>query len=173
MRLLGLMIALALVGAAGAGTEDVLRRAPVPNALLRQGEVRLVVGEGRIVVGTYLHTRHLDRVLAKIVRSEAINWPDDPRAAAFVEALRAMAERAALAGSGPREMAIRFEDRAGVCCVVLARPGEERVLASDATYVRRNQELILADVFGSEGAAALADLQAARAARAAAMEARP
>lgn len=154
--------------AQAAETGQVLR-AFVPNALLRQGEVRVVQSGGAIAVQTILYTRHPDRVIANICRKESGIWKpgqehyDDSQS--YCTALKAVPARLGKDGDGGvfRWM-IEFREQAGdagVAFIAIAARGDKdrleisrgETLAAppvSEAYVRKNMQLILVDVFGKE-----------------------
>ena len=70
----------------------VLRGAPVPNRLLRQGDALMIRKGNRFGVRIDLHTRHLRRVRDKILESETLNWPDHPGSRRYRKALASVTD---------------------------------------------------------------------------------
>jgi hypothetical protein len=160
----------------------VLARANVPNAVLKQGEVRVVVRDGETIVQTILHTRYQRLVRNRIERNETKNWPDRPEAAVYMAALEQALEHYALKkreSAEPVGLVIDFvdgpeSDRVDFRVVSVGRgtdgytvdQGELwRSLRFPQDYIRRNQEHIVEDVFGREATVVLDVLQRARSSR--------
>lgn len=143
MKCLPLLLLLSALGISRA--ETVLRQSPIPNRLLRQGEALLIEADDTTrFVRIDLHTRHLDRIEAKIIESETRNWPDSPDSTAYIEALRRVCREARAAQKGPIALRIDWTpDR-----VTLAQG--ESVTHLDTLspeYLRENLVLILVDRF--------------------------
>lgn len=160
----------------------VLARANVPNAVLKQGEVRVVVQDGETIVQTILHTRYQRLVKKRIERNETRNWPDRPEAVVYIAALEQALEHYATKkreSSEPVGLVIDFvdgtdSDRVDFRVVSVGRgtdgytvdQGELwRSLSFPQDYIRRNQEYIVEDVFGREATVVLGVLQRARSSR--------
>ncbi len=155
---LGLLGAVASAGESGPGAVRVLS-APIPNALLRQGEVRVFEDGDRVWIQTVLHTRFPERVIRAICEKEARNWPPEREgnrdSRAYCEALRAWMPELA-AGPGPAQWTIEFSAGPAGAALRLSAPGEgggERGIerpapAVSATYIRGNMTAILQDQFG-------------------------
>lgn len=156
MKRRSLLSLLALLPAlAGYAEADrILHRTKVPNAVVPQGEVRLLVRGKETVVQSAVKTRFPDRVLKKIRTSEEQNWPDSPERKTYIEALeKAFREGAAAGGktqltidfiSGPDGTRVELRRADGsLCCT----------LALKADYVMKNQSYILADAFGADSEA--------------------
>lgn len=141
MKRLLLLLCLGVVQA-----ETVIRTAPIPNRLLRQGDALLLESaDGTRFVRIDLHTRHLARVEAKIIESESQNWPGSPDSAAYIDALRTLCRQArATRTGGPVSLLIDWHPRH----VTLTR-GETtlHLSALSPDYLRENLILILIDRF--------------------------
>lgn len=139
----------------------------VPNAVRRQGEVRLVERGEATVVQTLLATRVLARAVAEIRKKEERNWPPDrpghEDAHRYVAALEtATGTLEAAAGDDDRRLHLLIEfvataDGGGVTIgewvpdpddedePLSARPIATVAVGRD--YLLRNMRLILADAF--------------------------
>jgi hypothetical protein len=185
------LLALALLACAGAAAAEdgvparlapwldpradrVLHRAAVPSAERKLGEVRILARGRATVVQTLLYSKLLSRAVAEIRRKELANWPGDPDALRYVEALeRAQQTIFRRLPAGPQadrrqKLWIEFvlaPDAAGVALgdFELEAPGGElrvvrraalAVLEPSRSYVERNQRLIVADAYRVEGAEA-------------------
>ena len=157
----------------------VLARASVPNAALKQGEVRLVQRDGDTIVQTVLHTRFPNLVKKRIAGNEQKNWADNPDAASYLAALDDALEQYALrkrATEEPVALVIDFvdglnSDRVDFSFGPVGQDDDGyavrqavlwRSLSMSMDYVRRNQEYILADTFRKEAADVLEKLWNAR-----------
>jgi hypothetical protein len=160
----------------------VLARVNVPNAVLKQGEVRLIVQDGETIVQTILHTRFKSLVKKRIVGNETKNWPDRPEAVVYVAALEQALEYYASRkreSERPVGLVIDFVDgpnshRVDFSIASVGKgPGGYSVEKGDLwrslifpqDYIRRNQEHIVVDVFGSEATDVLEVLQQVRSSR--------
>ena len=154
-----------------ASADRVVARTDVPDAVRKQGEVRLVERGRVVVVQTLLSTKALVRVTAEIRKKEAANWPADTPGREDMERYVAAIERAAYrlrterdeAGGGDRRLRLLIElvatpDVAGLVVGGFEvatdddplAPTERRVFETmtlGKTYVFRNMRLILADSF--------------------------
>ena len=154
----------------------VLARADVPNASFKQGEVRLLLQDGNTIVRTILHTRFQNLVKKQIVGKEKKNWPGSLEAVDYLAALEQAFEHYAARRreeDGPIGLLIDFVDGADAdrvdfsfASVARGKDGFRveqavlwRTLRFSNDYVRRNQEHILVDVFGSEATAVLDTLR--------------
>lgn len=173
----GMVIALAV--GSGSAHAEVLARAWVPNGVVPQGEVRLVSRNGEAVVQTVLHTRFERRVERTISGKEQQNWDDHADALAYISTLKeavgeyvrrkaASAEAVALVidyVAGPETARVDFSfsrvrrEKNGLR-VSSAVVWQGLALSTD--YVRRNQELILADAFGDGAKKAIRELHSIR-----------
>ena len=145
--------------------DTILHRTPVPNRLLKQGEVRLLQRDGAVVVQTALRSGHIEKVCEKIVSAEKKNWPDfDPDVSdriRYSETLLLECDRAKKERKGNVELLIEFsardqevsvgfytpvyETRKGKLVIVGKRLLQQLPLST--RYVRENMELILMDAF--------------------------
>jgi hypothetical protein len=167
IRSLGLLLAVIANDASG-DTETFVLRAFVPNAMLRQGEVRVVETPGSICLQTLLYTRFPDRVLSAICAKERKNWPEGSAchedALAYCRVLRSLPQERRGAGrDGAFRWMIEFMADATNACVVISEitlagprdgllPGRTRSLPAlpvSEAYVRTNMGLILTDLFGA------------------------
>lgn len=145
----------------------IIARTYVPNALLPQGEIRLVIHGEDVVVQSVLHTGFPGRVERKIVQSEDLNWGDDPDAQAYVTALKAgflEYKKRKTEASETQSFTIDFVCARGVSRVDFSFPkitktkwgfhidGVEawQSLPLSSTYVQKNQRYILTDAFGKQ-----------------------
>ena len=155
-------LAALLCGPAGA---EVLARAWVPNAVLPQGEVRLLSLDGEVVVQSVLRTRFEGRVESHIAGNERRNWGDHADAAAYVAALEeAFREYKRRTSSAPGALALVIDFASGpdaqrvdfrFAPVSKNKEGLQvgpapswRTLSLSAEYIMKNQERILADAMG-------------------------
>lgn len=169
--LLALLTFPSLATAAGisdAAEDEVKASTPVPDAVRKLGEVRLLARGEAVVVQTLLQTRLLSRVVAEIRVKEGRNWPvDDEGTRAYLAALDAardaVEKREIPFGEKDRRrrLLIEFaadEKEAVVLLGSFRFTGEEaapalperEILATVAVpraYVLRNMRLILADSF--------------------------
>ena len=154
-------------------------RVDVPNAVLKQGEVHLVLRDGDTIVRTILHTRFQNLVKKRIVGNEKKNWPGSQEAASYLAALEQALKRYASRkkeAEGPVGLVIDFvdgrhSDRVDFSFASVG-PGKDgytvdrtelwRSLAFSKSYIRRNQEHIVGDVFGGDAGKVLAELQRVR-----------
>jgi hypothetical protein len=172
--------ALACARASAAEEETILARAWVPNALLRQGEVRLVRHGDEVVVQSVLHTAYARRAREHIAGKERLHWPGSADAASYMKSLDeaiAAYEAARASSKESRGLAIEFRTGPGGARVDFRLPvvshGRDglrvepstawRTLDLSPVYVEKNQELILEDTFGKRGDKALAALRGLRA----------
>lgn len=167
MRAVFLLAVLASCLGAPAAPE-VLASTPVPNAWMRQGEVRLVRdGATTVVVESVLRTRFLDRVVHHIVEQEQANWSaEHPAATTYLARLQDVAAALKKQGRGPHALTIRFEVVADQARVRLIHPAPGNAppvtheLHLPPNYVRRNQALILQDAFKDDASRVLTRLKA-------------
>lgn len=147
------------------GEEQVLRKTPVPNRFLRQGEVLLLRNGDQVEVRIDLHTKHLKKIQQKIQESEKVNWPDSPDSLLYIQNLNQTCKDAIATGKGKVSFVIKW---------ILNPDGSGRVSLITETdiidletlsqwYVKRNMVLILADNFDVTEAEALQWIQEARA----------
>ncbi len=125
--------------------DTILRSAPIPNRLLRQGDALVLdTDNGARLLRIDLHTRHLARVEAKIVEAESLHWPESPHSAAFRAALRAATVEALRDAEGPVAFRIDWSPDS-----VLISHGDRSIpvpgLSPD--YIRENRILIAMDRF--------------------------
>lgn len=183
-RCAGLMLAVACLAPApralaeatpAALSEQILARAPVPDAQRRVGEVLLIRRGAADVVETRLDTTLLRRVVAEIGSKEAANWPADTpggvASARYVAALEQAVETLAPrppAGSRQRRarrsvrlfIAFTLDDDTARVTIGRFAPAADGIERTPLTtldlppdYVRENMRLIVADSFDLEGAA--------------------
>ncbi len=151
--------------------EQVIRRAFVPSAEHKVGEVRLLRRGGTDVVQTLLSTKILRRVVGEIRYKELGNWPEGTEghgdAVQYVEAL-ARAQEDIWArlpkfqrGADPRQhlmIELALSPSSGAVLLAEFDTDEEGDLRVDArrplavlelsrTYLHRNMQLIVADSF--------------------------
>lgn len=176
-RTFGLILAGFLAFAVPARAETgILARTDVPNTMLKQSEVRLVLQNGDTVVQTILHTRFQNLVKKRIMGNEKKHWPDSEEATRYLaslgQALEQYASRKRKA-QGPLGLVIDFvdgieSDRVDFSFVSVAH-GEDGYIVGQAVlwrslelsqeYIRRNQEYIVVDVFGKEAADVIGKLK--------------
>ena len=145
----------------------IVARAFVPNAMLPQGEVRLLRRGRETIVQSVLHTRFGNRVKHRISGNERRNWGEHPDALAYMSALDgAFAEYEKNKDTSARDVAlsIDFVDHVDASRVDFSFPPVSRdkhgfhieaapvwrSLDLSADYVRKNQEYILADTFNKD-----------------------
>jgi hypothetical protein len=130
--------------------ETVLREAPVPNRMLRQGTAVHFRDGSEEGVRIAFHTRHLPRIEEKILESERTNWPEHPDSLRYREALSDACRKALETGSGRVGFTIEWRTGPeGGGRVTLSWTGGELVLKDlDPDYVSKNLTLILEDRFG-------------------------
>lgn len=176
-RTCGLILAGFLALAAPARTETgILARTDVPNTVLKQSEVRLVLRNEDTVVQTILHTRFQNLVKKRITSNERKHWPDSQEATRYLAALEQALEQYASRkrqAQGPLGLVIDFvdgieSDRVDFSFVSVS-PGRDGYIVGQAVlwrslglsqeYIRRNQEYIVVDVFGKEAADVLGKLK--------------
>jgi hypothetical protein len=166
-----------------AGADVDLAATPVPSAVRRVGEVRVIRRGAAAVVQTRLETTILRRAVAEIGVKERASWPTGAPGRAdaerYVAALRAAAERLPRPPVAPpadrrQRLLIEFVLDADDALVVIgpfepagdgAAPrsawlGVPTVLELGRAYVRGNMEHIVADAFdpASPAAARLAEI---------------
>ncbi len=151
-----------------ASQDQLVRRVFLPSPERKVGEVRILRRGDATVVQTLLYTKLLSRVVGEIRKKELANWPGNPDAAAYLEALTrvqktiwnrlpsnqrapdrrqkmwiefVLAPDTALIGIGAFEM----EEKKGEVRVVRREP--LAVLEPSRGYLSRNQRLIAADSF--------------------------
>jgi hypothetical protein len=167
-RIVLLLLGLALCRAEPV-PETVLRETAVPNRLLRQGDVRLVLRGEALVVQTRLHSAHLPRVLKKISEAESKNWPEGHARVedriAYLDALEAASAHALehADAQGRATLLIEFVADADRAHIRLAspdadpaKPARTWIPVASPAYVRRNMALILQDAFGKDEAEVIA-----------------
>lgn len=158
-KLLPNLIAAALLAFPVFG-DSVLYRTRVPNAIIPQGEVQLVVRDRKTIVRSVIQTRFPEKVLAKIIKSEKRNWPDHPEMKTYIAALKKAFDEYAkrdretaliidfIAGPDGAQVDINLPSATIWCSLPLSEK-----------YVQKNQEYILADAFGKESDAVIAALR--------------
>lgn len=154
-----------------ASADRIVASTPVPDAVRKVGEVRLVARGDAVVVQTLLSTKLLSRVVAEIRVKEEKNWPDPGPGAdgrrSYAEALAAARETLDKRSPGPdwtdrrQRLLIEFCADAGGSAVIVGTFGDMPVFGEAALrarevfatldppreYVLRNQRLIVADSF--------------------------
>jgi hypothetical protein len=183
LSMLVVLILSAVTGVAADGvpaTVEIVARADVPNSVVPQGEVRLARQGDDTIVRSILQTRFLKRAQNRIIGKERQNWGDHADATAYLEALAAafVEYEARKADAGKHvALAIDFIDGPRSARVDFSFPPVSRdehgyhtppadawrSLALSRAYVRRDQELILADVFEKRATALIERLQTYRA----------
>jgi hypothetical protein len=154
--------------------DQLVRKAFVPNPIQRIGEVRLLRRADATVVQTLIYSKVPERVIGEIRKKEAANWPGNPDAAAYLEALSlvqrsispprespgadrrykiwidfVLAPEAAFIAMGSFESEVKNGKLEVVSRETLA------LLEPSREYVERNQRLIAADSFHVQDAATL------------------
>lgn len=129
--------------------DTVLKTAPVPNRLLKQGEARLITRGDAIGVRIHLHTRHLETVRDRILATETANWPEHPASVRYREALSATTAAMLESGNGKLRFQIEwFLRKDGSGYVRIGNETHHRELADlPINYLKRNLLLIMADRF--------------------------
>lgn len=143
----------------------ILARADMPNGIIPQVEVRLVKHGGETVVQSAILSRFPSKVCRKIKASERKNWPGSLDAQAYVDALEE-ASAIYIEKHDPKTTALVIDfatssDSAYIEIAFAAAVREKsgiglqpapawRRLDLSANYIEKNQEYILADVFGKE-----------------------
>jgi len=144
-RFLSLWVALSV----RAGEEVVvLRSAPVPNRLLRQGDALLIRNGELFGVRIDLNTRHLRKVRSKILQSEQQNWPDHPGSLQYRNALITITDTL-LKQNGKVTFRIDWflkPDGSGIVTVG-NETGHQKLETLPADYLKDNLLLILQDRF--------------------------
>lgn len=154
-----------------ASADRIVASTPVPDAVRKVGEVRLLARGDAVVVQTLLSTKLLSRAVAEIRVKEEKNWPDAEPGAdgrrAYVDALAAAREALDRRSPGPewtdrrQRLLIEFCAGADGSAVIVGTFGEmpasgETVLRAREVfvtldppreYVLRNLRLIVADSF--------------------------
>ncbi len=139
--------------------DNVLHRTKVPNALFPQGEVQLVEKGHEAIVRSEIRTRYPNKVLAKIIRSEEANWPNNPDMQTYIAALK---EVMALYTADKTDKTLIIDFVSGPAARVdffYPAPDRWRSLPLSNEYVRKNQEFILADAFGRNAGEVLSALE--------------
>lgn len=173
-----LSVVLPLV-ARGQADSVVLARTDVPNAVLKQGEVRLLHRNGETIVQTILHTRFPGLVKKRITEKEQKNWADNPDAVTYLVVLGEALEQYALRKQESEEsVALVIDlidglhtDRVDFSFGPMVQGKDDyrvhpvvvwRSLGLSRDYILRNQEYILADAFGRNAADVLEQLRTVR-----------
>jgi hypothetical protein len=172
-----------LAAALDASHERVVDRAYVPSAESKVGEVRILKRGEATVVETLLYSKVLSRVVGEIRKKELANWPGNPDAARYVEALEQAQKQIWSRLPTDQRLADRrqklwidFVDAPDLAFVALGSfemqetNGEVRVLRREPlalldlspAYVRRNLRLIAADALHLDEASAAAQLGPSR-----------
>ncbi len=144
-----------------AGEEvEVLRKAPVPNSILRQGDALLIRERERFGGRIDLHTRHLARVRDRILKSEQTNWPRDPASQRYRQALEKITDTL-LAQKGKTPFRIDWFLHADGSGTVTLGNDDHRIRIDDLPpeYLRGNLLLILQDRFDLTSGQAAAELR--------------
>ncbi len=126
--------------------EQVIKSAPIPNRILKQGEALLIQPEsGPRFMRIALATKHLGKVEQKIIAGEKENWPDSEDSAAYLKVLRQICNQAAVNGDKPVVFSIHWHpDR-----VEFIYQGQVYPVENLSTlYLEKNLQLILIDRFG-------------------------
>ncbi|MFN2375978.1 MAG: hypothetical protein ABR538_05550 [Candidatus Binatia bacterium] len=159
-------------GLSDSAPDQVKASTPVPDAVRKLGEVRLLARGEAVVVQTLLQTKLLSRVVAEIRVKDGRNWPQDDEGSsaylAALEAARDTLEKREIPFSAKdrrRRLLIEFAADEKEAVVLLgsfrftgqeaptqAAPAlpEREILATVAlprAYILRNIRLILADSF--------------------------
>ena len=152
MRSLFLLFLAFFTLADAASEEVVLKTAPVPNRLLRQGDAVYFRDGETLGVRIVLNTRHLDRVKEKILESEKMNWPDHPDSSRYCTALTKACLEALTDGSGkiPFTIEWRVDPNETGTVHLKWRQGAQTLRGLSPDYLKRNFALILEDRFGIE-----------------------
>ena len=152
MRTLTLALFVFFAISVAASEEVVLKTAPVPNRLLRQGDAVYFRDGETLGVRIVLNTRHLDRVKEKILESEKKNWPDHPDSSRYCAALTQACQQALTAGSGkiPFTIEWRVDPNETGTVHLKWRQGTQTLRGLSADYLKQNFALILEDRFGIE-----------------------
>ncbi len=126
----------------------VLRKEPIPNRLLRQGDALLIRDDTYVGVRIDLNTRHLERVCTKILSSEQTNWPNHAGSQAYQFALQAT-EPLRQQG-GKHTLQIDWLITTNGTGIVELRTADQCQTLRDlpAAYLHQNLILILKDQFG-------------------------
>ncbi|MCX6998381.1 MAG: hypothetical protein NTV49_15170 [Kiritimatiellaeota bacterium] len=146
-------------------------RAFVPNRLLRQGEVRVVVSNGTVAVQTILYTSLPDRVIAGICGKEAARWKSGQEhfgdSQAYCAALKEIPAALRKRNNGKIKVyqwMIEFRhtpdaDRVELRAIETSGDKERLRIAPQellftpqvpSAYIRKNMEMIMQDLFGKD-----------------------
>jgi hypothetical protein len=129
--------------------ETVLKTAPVPNRLLRQGDAILFTRDQDKGVRIELNTRHLNKVRKKIIESEKTHWPDSADSLAYQTALNTACDEALKNGKGVLKFTIewiRHPDGNGTVYITSEEDTQTLTELSPA-YLEKNMIFILIDRF--------------------------
>lgn len=139
------------------GEEVVRMEKPIPNRLLRQGELKVIQNGTNIELRIELKTRHLEKVRDKIIQAETENWPNSADSLQYLKAINATSKTALHTGKGKinfRIIWILQGDEQG--SIHLVTDTQKVVLPEFSPhYLKRNMALILADNFDFSEAEAL------------------
>ena len=125
--------------------EQVIKRAPLPNRILKQGEALLIQPEsGSRFMRIALSTKHLAKVESKIIEGEKRNWPNSADSAAYLKVLRDICRQAIANGDKPVILTLNWHsDRVELIYQDKIYPVENL----SAEYMEQNLSHILRDRF--------------------------